>query len=247
MPTRIFFIKSCRLRSIMHSSGSCVSLRQGDRGDRRVASGPLESKTPRAEVIAAADLLLNGKADIGGKTVELGPPGKVDWYYPLPYGEMQDPQNPDTLPNPVIASGQVLMPLARAFVLTKDPKYLKAWQDYMEDWSLNATYMDRIHPCFVPSVVNSSAYAGIGFVKALAAVQASLPNGERALPSMTFARSMERFLIAYPLLSQVYIRSNTHNWTPTSSAMALALVGDELISSPLLFGRINAGASRIMR
>lgn len=192
-------------------------------------------KTPRAEVIAAADLLLQGKADIGGKTVDLGPPGRVNWYYPLPYGEMADPEKPDALPNPAVASGQILQPLARAFVLTKDPKYLRAWQAYMEDWSLNATYLDRVHPCFVPSVINASAYAGIGLIKTLAAVQTALPENERPLPSLTFARTLERMLVEYPLLSQAYIRSNTHNWTPTSSAMALAMIGDELISSPLLF------------
>jgi len=191
-------------------------------------------KTP-ATVIAEADALLTGKMLAGGNAVEIGMPGTVNWYHPLPYGALVDPANPSKVPDPYIVTGQFLTPLAQAYTITRDEKYLKAWQDYMDDWSINSTYYDRVHPLKVPSSASSNASGGINtMLRTIAAVAQADPR-QNPLPPRIFARVMEKLFVTQPFIPLAYIRSNPHNWTPFPNLMKLSLVGDEFVTAPIFF------------
>jgi hypothetical protein len=188
------------------------------------------------DVIAQADLLLKGQASLGGKVVDLGLPGKVNWYYPLAFGQSNDPATPTVYPNPSVVTGSVFTPLANAYALTHDERYLKAWGEYMDDWSLNANYLEDLHPCFTPSPVNAvAAQSGSELIRNLSGLLAALPEGKNPLPEGVFDRIMPKVFCRQPLISLTYIRSNTHNWTPIPQVMQLALVTDEFLSAPLFF------------
>jgi len=186
-------------------------------------------------VIAEADALLKGQMLAGGKTVEIGLPGQVNWYSPLPYGQLTDPQGGSKTPDPYIVSGMFLVPLAQAYTITRDPKYLKAWQDYMDDWSLNSTFYDRVHPLKVPSAASSNASGGINtMLRTIAAVASTDPRQE-PLPPRIFAQVMEKLFVTQPFIPLAYIRSNPHNWTPFPNLMKLSMVGEEFVTAPIFF------------
>lgn len=198
--------------------------------------GPWAKQSDLPKLIEQADALLQGKTMIGDKEVDLGLPGSVNWYYPLPYGQSQDPARPAVLPNPAIVTGVVFWPLAKAFAATQDRRYLTRWVEYMDDWSVNATYLDSLHPCFVPSVINSSVNGmGPRLAKLLGGLSSVIPGEEPPLPPRVFAQVMMKAFGETPLLNIVYLRSNTHNWTPGASLMLSSLMGDEFITSPLYF------------
>lgn len=206
---------------------------QGTAGHGKFPQPLWDPSADHAKVVERAEALLKGHAQVGGKDVEIGPPGKVNWYYPLPYGQVSDPANPSTNPNPEVVFGTFFDVLAQAFVITHDERFLDAWVAYLDDWSLNSTYVDRVHPLFIPSKINSSGAGRI--LKELAAVSAALPPDRQPLPPRVFAQMMQRIFGDYPLLSIAYIRSNCHNWTPFPGGVLLSLIGDEFISSPLFF------------
>ncbi len=188
------------------------------------------------EVIAEANLMLKGQATIGGKVVDLGMPGKVNWYYPLQFGQSTDPNNPRLAPDSRLANGTFFTPLANAYVLTQDERYLKAWGEYMDDWSLNANYLEDLHPCFTPAPINSAAMqSSYVLVRNLSALLGALPEGKDPLPEGVFNRIMPKVFSRLPLIGMVYIRSNPHNWTPFAHGMQVALISDEFLSAPLLF------------
>lgn len=192
------------------------------------------ARSPDA-VIADADALLKGQMMIGGKPVDIGLPGQVNWYSPLPYGSITDPDGKSKTPDPYIVSGSFLVPLAQAYTITRDPKYLKAWQDYMDDWSLNSTFYDRVHPLKVPSAASSGASGGVNtMLRTIAAVAAADPRQD-PLPPRIFAQVMEKLFITQPFTSLAYIRSNAHNWTPFPNLMKLSLIGEEFVTAPIFF------------
>jgi hypothetical protein len=192
------------------------------------------SKSPDA-VIAEADALLKGQIQLGGKTVEIGLPGQVNWYYPLPYGNLTDPEGGSkNIPDASVVFGTFLSPLAQAYTITRDPKYLTAWQDYLDDWSLNSTFIDHVHPLKVPSSISSGSTGFEVMIRSVAAV-ANADVRQDPLPTRIFAQVMEKLFMAQPFLNLAYIRSNCHNWTPFPNHMKLSMVGDEFVTAPIFF------------
>ena len=176
--------------------------------------------------IAAADKLLAGTMTIGGKEVVIGEPGSVDWGYP--WGA-SNPMPADKEPESMLFMANGFGPLVRAFVATKDRKYLDRWAAYMDDWSTRCTYFDKIHPCLVSDAGHNGA---LFTFRMLAAIATALPENQPVLPPTVLAHLLKREMNR-TFLPMAYIRSNTHNWTPTTDLLLQAMIFDESRLAPL--------------
>jgi hypothetical protein len=186
-----------------------------------------------AKVIPAADLLLQGRLRIADADVEIGHPGSVNWMHP--YGQGQ-PIPHDKTPNLGIVSGTAFFPLAQAYLLTGDGRYLERWQQYMDDWSLHSTYVSELHLCEVPSGVNGMCgFLPVQMARVLGGLCAAMPAGQAPLPPRVLAQVLTRLLRDYPLPALTYARSNCHNWTPSPTPLLTALIYDEFTVSASYF------------
>ena len=176
--------------------------------------------------IAAADKLLAGTMTIGGKEVVIGEPGSVNWDYP--WGA-SNPMPADKEPESMLFMTNGFGPLVRAFVATKDRKYLDRWAAYMDDWSTRCTYFDKVHPCLVSDAGHNGA---LFTFRMLAAIATALPENQPVLPPTVLAHLLKRELNR-TFLPMAYIRSNTHNWTPTTDLLLQAMIFDESRLAPL--------------
>lgn len=195
---------------------------------------PVFDVKPPGEVKAAADALMQGRIGGGPKALEIGEPGSVNWL--VPFKSLSD-MKPGETPNLSLASGQAFNPLVRQYIASRDVKYLERWKAYMADWAANSSYVDSIHPLLVPSGVNS----GVGSsplvqLKVLAALaQTPLPDGKSSLDPELLVRILRKLYVEQILPSVTYIRSNTHNWTPSASRLLLCMILDEFKPTPSLF------------
>jgi hypothetical protein len=178
----------------------------------------------------AADLLLNGVMLIGGKEVNIGNPGSVNWTYPLTNGY---PVNYLQFPAPELFTGLGFAPLLDIYTKTLDTKYLDRWVAYMEDWCANEHYLADLHGCLVPSVVNARMGDGVMSFTALLSryARVSFPP-EASIPSKTLMRVIRKYLHELPLTGVAYSRSNPHNWTPTALQVGIAMTYDEFRWAP---------------
>ena len=185
----------------------------------------LDPNAKPAEVIEAADNLLHGQIIREGKNADIGAPGKVDWNATGKNGK----------PHSGLISGSTFTPLAHAYILTGREAYLRQWAAYMDDWAQRCNYYDTIQPCFSPDEVSGfGMQAAIVNTRLLAGIANVMPVDCQALPPVTLARIADR-LLYQPLLSTVYLRSNTHNWTPSASGLLLAMLYDEFKVAPFYF------------
>ncbi len=188
-----------------------------------------------AEVVKQADALLSGSIEVRGKPFAVVP-GKVNWNHPRPYGAPVDQANPTVVPDPGIASGAILNPLAQAYAMTGDARYHKAWVDLIDDWSLNAFPLQSQHPLFITATSqNTLAGTGVRLVKTLAELRRIMPTDRVPLPPRVLAQALSRVFGDFPLSTVVYLRSNPHNWTPGTGLMLTSLMGDEFLTAPFYF------------
>ncbi len=193
----------------------------------------LDPAPDKAKTIEAADKLMQGIAYLDGKEVKIGEPGTVNWNYPFEKGQKIEF---DKTPSNGMYQGSAFAPLLQAYVSTRKVEYIKRWSDYMDDWAINSTYADSIHPLFVPDGGNSGSGQGfIGFTRAMAYISTITPEGVESIPPATFARIVRKYLSEYILLPIAYIRSNTHNWTPSAGLMLVSMFYDEFKVAPTLF------------
>lgn len=186
------------------------------------------------KVKAAADALMQGKVGTGEKAVVIGEPGNVNWL--APFNSMNEIRGRD-IPLQGLTNGNAFRPLAEAYVLTRDERYLKRWEAYLQDWVDNANYVDGLHPLQIPDAVHSSLGSGaIGLTRTLAGL-ARVPkaDGGASLDPRLLAGIIHKILTVQLLPGVAYIRSNTHNWTPGAAPLLLATIYDEFKTSPLLF------------
>ena len=129
------------------------------------------------------------------------------------------------------------MPPAEAFVATCDEKYLRAYVAFMDDWARNsAVTASHPHPCLAPTGFRGHADL-IDFVRTLGGLVAAIPETRLAelLPPETLARVLAKYWNELVLYQAIYLRTNTHNWTPGSSYLLLALLFDEFKAAPQVF------------
>ncbi len=183
--------------------------------------------------VKAADRLLDG---FWGE-VEIGPPGQVNWLHPHKSWDDLNPAEPGGLPAAPLLTGTAFDALPAAYIATGDEKYLRAWVAYMDDWSLHSTVTsEHPHPCLVPLNVRGS-HELIATIRMLGGLSLAMPVERQAelLPPATLARVLGKYWDELILLQALYIRTNTHNWTPGSAYPLLGLLFDEFKAAPLLF------------
>jgi hypothetical protein len=188
---------------------------------------------PAIPDIEAADRLLEG---FWGE-IEIGPPGQVNWLYPHKRLDDLNPAEPGGLPSPELLLGTAFNALPAAYLATGDERYLRTWAAYMDDWALNSTLTRAYpHPALVPMNVRGS-HELITMVRLLGGLSLAMPYERQAelLPPVTLARILDKYWNELILFQALYIRTNTHNWTPGSQYMLLALLFDEFKAAPQFF------------
>lgn len=205
------------------------------------------AKTTRDAVIAQAKSLLKGHMNLGGKDVDIGPPGTVNWNYPFPAGKpvptmLAHPQlhHWQVNPNPMLITLGGFDPLVHAYMLTHKMVYLKTWTAYLGDWCAHCHYLGQMNPLFVPDGINAQIGAlPISFMRLLEGIKSVNPAVQRYVSPTLFAVALRKMYLECLLPSVAYIRSNTHNWTPASSAGLInPVVFDEFRGSATLFRNI---------
>ena len=196
-------------------------------------SAVLSPTADQAKTLEAADKLMQGLVMLDGKEVKVGAPGTVNWNYPFAKDAKIQFTN---APANGLFLASAFTPLAQAYVITRRDDYLKRWCEYLDDWAIHSNYADSIHPCQVPDGGNSSSGGGfISFTRLMAALAALTPEGKEIIPAVTFARVVRKYMSEYLLLPMAYIRSNTHNWTPSAGLLLMAMFYDEFKIAPDLF------------
>jgi hypothetical protein len=183
--------------------------------------------------VASADRLLEG---FWGE-VEIGPPGQVNWLYPHKSWDDLKPGEPGGLPAPELLLGTAFDALPAAYLATGDEKYLRAWAAYMDDWAINSAVTTVYpHPGLVPLDLRGSTEL-INFIRILGGLSQAIPYDRQAelLPPATLARVLGKYWEELSLLQALYLRTNTHNWTPGGAYLLLGLLLDEFKAAPLLF------------
>lgn len=191
----------------------------------------LDPKADPKAVLATADELLAGRMRQGEQVVALGPPGQVNWTQAPP----PSTGNPAPEPYPALTFAGALRPLAHAWLLTHQDRYLQAWAAYMDDWAQHADYLATVPPCEVSDGANGALGNSIQTIRLLGGLAAALPADSELIPPETLARILTKLLRQHVLPSVAYIRSNTHNWTPSAHLVLLALYLDEFQVAPELF------------
>jgi hypothetical protein len=197
---------------------------------------PLDPRADPAKVIEAAEKLMNNVIAFGAADVNIGAPGSVNWCHPHADIEQMVAEGRTKSLNLNLASGAALTPLVHAFVITHDRKYLNKWIDFIDDWSVNAAYFDRVHPCIVPDSVTGTAQLGLmQMLRTLTGITHALPANERPMPTRVLAQLLKRRVVDMSPYSVAYIRSNTHNWTHGAQMMLNAIILDEFRIAPQYF------------
>jgi hypothetical protein len=183
--------------------------------------------------IKAADALLEGRL---GDAV-IGTPGSVNWLHPFKTQEELKPAELKGLPNVALLTGAAFTPLVQAFLATGDEKYLRAYVALMDDWARNSTVTASLpHPCLVPTGFRGSSEL-IEFVRTLGGLAAAIPEARQSdlLPPEMLARVLAKYWNELVLYQALYLRTNTHNWTPGSGYLLLGLLFDEFKAAPEVF------------
>ena len=181
--------------------------------------------------VAIADDLMKGLMAIGNRKVNIGEPGTVDWLAPSPpYGYLNGAHARE--PYRELWWGTGFQPLFAAYLVTKDEAYLKRWIAYMEDWAMNAAFLEEMHP-----VVNhdNSLYPVVTTIRMIASIAQTLPYDSDSVSPPALARIMRKLVLESPLNHIVYMRSNPNAWTPGAGLMLFAMLIDEFQVAPLYF------------
>jgi len=158
--------------------------------------------------LTAADALMKGDLIVNKQTFHIGEPGEVtpDKIGAAPYVTKlvgaSDPWTPE-----------IFEPLARAFVATKDHKYLDRWTAYLADWAMNDHWSDQLDPNIISDADGKSVGASLDIIHALADISGSLPSDGSGISSVDLARILDRAITALPALSSNYHWANAENWT----------------------------------
>ena len=190
----------------------------------------LDDKARKAYMEMAQELL-KGVMRIDGNKVAIGEPGMVDWTAPRqPYGWAAKPRN--NRPYRELYLGSGFRPLWMAYMWTKNPAYLQRWLDYMEDWSLNCTYLGNLSPCVN---ADDNLYPVVETIRMFGGIAQSLPEESELVKPQAFARIMRKLALESPLNYTVYFRSNCNAWTPGGNQMLLSILLDEFKASKTYF------------
>jgi len=185
--------------------------------------------------LAAADALLAGKLRVDRLWLDIGEPGGVTPERLVGSGPLPDSDRNLTYGLPDRWTPEIFAPLARAFVATKDRRYLDRWVAYLDDWAMNDSYADQFDPNAIPDHASNGAASAVEILRTLAGVATALPAGGEGFPAASLARILGRTITAYPALSWAYHRANSENWSNhvCSDFVLLGLMLDEFRVGPM--------------
>ncbi len=168
---------------------------------------------------------------IGKEKVNIGEPGSVHWNAPdPPFGYTT--KSRAMQPYRELWWGTGFQPLFQAYMVTKNEAYLKRWLGYMDDWSLNCTFLMELHPIFSH---DNCSYPVVTTVKMLAGIANALPWDSETVSPRILAQILRRLATESILNDVVYMRANPNAWTPGAGRMLFAMMIDEFKVAPLYF------------
>jgi len=188
----------------------------------------LISEADRQTVIAKAEEIMQGKLAADASPMA---PGAV-WLPPSRQGfnSGANPWRPATF-----------QPLAIAYMLTGERRFLDKWIDYIDDWAMHETADAAVRPTDLPDNTNAYGWQVPLLYKTLAGIARS-PQGGSDFPADTLARILGKLIRVYPTAALIYFESNPQNWTSLTMVglMQTALLMDEFKASEYLFNRARA-------
>ena len=164
----------------------------------------------------AADLLREGKilrtAGATTKLIEFGALGAANWGIQIPpkedewsWGDGRSDQ---------FFYVKFLNPLLARYVCTRDPQYLRCWENYADDWAMNHHEgMDGYGPFNLQAGAAHTIYEMLRFFQSLAELQKSAPEAVPTFSEGTLARLLIRYVREIPLYALEFMRGNAQNWS----------------------------------
>jgi lysophospholipase L1-like esterase len=177
------------------------------------------------QTLARAEELLLGKILADGVPMQ---PGCV--WLPRPK------EAPNGAANPW--KPKTFQPLAAAYLITGEQRYLDQWVAYLEDWALFENTDAAIRAtdisdsdCHVSEIV--AVYQVLGGIARLQ------PAAQANFPPDSLARILSKLIRVNLPLSVVYHDSNPQNWTPKHSVMQMQVAAliDEFAAAEYFFAR----------
>ncbi|MEI6645910.1 MAG: GDSL-type esterase/lipase family protein [bacterium] len=211
---------------------------------------PMESVDPykgllnpsvATQTIARAEELMQGKFVPDAKPVMPG----------MPATSAHDaaPMLPGTVWLPPPAGGAygsanpwrpaTFQPLAEAYLLTGERRFLDQWIAYMDDWAMFELADDNARPTDLPDLTNSFSGQIATVYRTLAGIVRMQPTRQTVFPADTLARILSKLIRVYPLPALVYFESNPQNWTPHTMPLLMASAAwmDEFKATEQFFNR----------
>jgi hypothetical protein len=186
--------------------------------DERLAKIGESSKDPLylSDHPEAVELLKEGKilrrAGEENKLIAFGAPGVVNWGFQIPQKE-SDWNWGDGLSDQFYYV-KFLKPLLSRYLFTRDPQYLRCWENYADDWALNNHEgMEKYGPYNLqPNAANTDSEM-LQLLQSLGELQKSAPEAVESFSEATLARLLMRYVREIPLYSLQFMRNNAQNWS----------------------------------
>ena len=158
---------------------------------------------------------------------------------PMPPGAVWLPVKGDSLLTVNPWRPSAFQPLAAAFLLTGERRYLEKWLAYLDDWAMHETADAGVRPTDLPDNTNSFTGQIPALYQILGGIARMSPQKQSDFPPDTLARILSKLIRVYPTAALVYFESNPQNWTPlaTTALMKSAMFMDEFKAAEYLFNR----------
>ncbi len=130
-------------------------------------------------------------------------------------------------------------PLAAAFILTGERRFLDKWLEYIDDWAMNENTDGSMRPTELGDSTNSFGSQIPVMYQTLAGIARTMPLKQKDFPADTLARILGKLIRVYPPGTLVYFESNPQNWTPGSATglMKSTMLMDEFKAAEYIFNR----------
>lgn len=177
------------------------------------------------KTVARAEELMQGKLAEGLAPMQ---PGSV-WL-------------PITLKNNVISNPwrpALFEPLANAFLITGERRFLDKWLEYIDDWAMHEVGDASIAPTDFSDLTNAYVPQIRIVCSTLSSIARTLPRGKIDLPADTLARILTKLVRVYFPAGLIYFESNPQNWTPHTMPgyMDTAMLIEEFKATEYFFNR----------
>ncbi|EDM26392.1 lipolytic enzyme, G-D-S-L [Lentisphaera araneosa HTCC2155] len=134
---------------------------------------------------------------------------------------------------------KTFQPLAEAYLMTGEARYLQKWIDYLDGWAMFEDTDDHIRGTDISDSDSHSISQVLAIYKILGGIARMQPAAQTEFPADSLARILSKCIRVYLPLSIVYHDSNPQNWTPGNTAyqMKVAALMDEFRAAETIFNR----------